>query len=163
MPLGPVNERIAQVLLARLELLIGGTKPETPVVEVVRPTRLGDFTPKNMQIVLTVGGIEENEELSHAGNPAAIAYDIKVSIHFHLLPSELDPTPIDEIINTAAADVAESITDSGVDWFNFGGLSINANINAYERIDATGGVDGFTLPLVVTYRVSENDHYQVRS
>ena len=159
----PVNERIAQVLFDRLHLLVTGIKPATPIREVIRPKRLNDFTPQHLQIVMTTDEVTANDDLSHAGNPPAIAYDMTVNVHCHLLPSELDVTPIDEYINTAAADVAESITDAGIDWFNFGGLAIDAQIDPYERIDAGGGIDGFTLPVQVTYRVSENSHYEVRA
>ncbi len=159
----PVLERITQVLLSRLELLLTGIKPSTPIQEVLRLPRHADFTPQHLQLILTVDTVEEDEDLSHPGNPPAIAFVVTYNIHCHLLPSEHDSTPIDEYIAVAAADVAESITDPGVDWFNFGGLSIDAQINAYERFDVTGEMDGFTLPVEVTYRVSENSHYEVRA
>ena len=111
----PVNERIAAVLLARLQILTTGIKPATPIREVIRPKRLNEFTPQHLQIVMTVDEVIANDDLSHAGNPPAIAYDMTINLHCHLMPSELDETPIDLYINTAAADIAESITDPGVD------------------------------------------------
>jgi len=157
-----VIERIAVILYDRLNVLTTGIKPTAAIREVVRPTRLGGYTPQHMQIVLVQNDPVENEELFRPGNPPAIAFDQQFDIHCHLLPSEIDPTPIDEYINTLQADVVEAITDAGSRWFTFGNLAVHSQWGAMELIQASGSIDGFMLPLTVTYRTSEWTPYQVR-
>lgn len=159
----PVIERITQVLYTRLQVLLTDVYPNSPVVEVIRPSRTINFSPKSWQILLTNGGEERNEELGKPGNPPAVAYDATLNVHCHLMPSETDPTPIDEYQAVFYADVVEAITDGGrPHWFSFGALAINSNIGARQPIDSDGGIDGFTVPVEVCYRVSEWSPYEVR-
>jgi len=70
MPLAVV-EQIALEIKSRLDAMIGNGNYATDVLEVVRPTRFGDFTPKDRQIMLVQGPQELVAELSHPGNPPA--------------------------------------------------------------------------------------------
>lgn len=158
----PVLERICDILQSRVATLTTGIKPATPLVEVVRPTRIGDFTPKHMQVVLVLGDSAEAEDLYRPGNPPAIAYNQTVNLYCHIMPSEQDPTSLDEYASTMHADVIESITDAGADWHDFGGLAIDTQLGAVERISSDGSIDGIVIPLVITYRISEWSPYEVR-
>jgi hypothetical protein len=159
----PVIERIMRVVHQRLQVLMSDVYPNSPVVEVIRPTRTLSYTPKPWQIILSLGEEEVDEALSKEGNPPAIAYDATINIYCHLMPSETDPTPIDEYHAVFYADVVEALTDSGNGgWWSFGALAINSRIGAREAIDSDGGMDGFNVPLHVCYRVSEWSPYQVR-
>lgn len=157
----PINERIAYALFERLQYLAAGYSPYTAVSEVIRPTRMGGYTPKHLQIVLTQDAPERNEELDCPGNPPAIAWDQRFNIRCHVMPSEKDPTPVDELVNTMAADVQQVVTDA-TDWHTFGDLALNAQWQTPENIDGDGGIDGINVPLVITYRVAENNPYQKR-
>lgn len=157
----PIVEQIAVELYKRLQKLEAGSSTSTKVAEVIRPKRLGGWTPKHLQIVLTQGVPELNDELSYPGNPPAIAYDQIFRIHCHVMPSELDPISVDEYINVMVADVQKEVTSPSL-WHTFGGLAFNANFELAEQIDSDGSFDGATLPLRVSYRVSENDPYTQR-
>lgn len=157
----PISEQIAQALFERLEYLVAGYSAYTPVSEVIRPTRLGGFTPKHLQIVLTQEAPERNEELSCPGNPPSVAWNQRFNIRCHVMPSERDPTPVDEIINTMAADVQQVVSDA-TDWHTFGSLALNAEWQTHENIDGDGSYDGVNVPIVITYRTDENNPYVKR-
>lgn len=157
----PVVERIAQELFARLRLLTAQYSVYSPVPEVIRPKRLDNWSPKNMQIVLTQEAPEINPELSCPGNPPSVARDVLFNIRCHIMPSERDPTPVDEYVNTLAADVVRVVCDAA-DWHTFGSLAINAEWQTQENIDADGSFDGINVPLLVTYRTDETNPFTVR-
>lgn len=162
----PVSERIASVLFERLRFLAAQYSVYTPVSEVIRPTRLGGYTPKHLQIVLTQEPPEIDDELGCPGNPPATAYRLLFNIRCHVLPSEKDITVVDEIINTFDADVIRVVTDAsiyGAMWYTLGGFAVNAEFQTRESIDADGSFVGFNLPLLVTYRTDENNPYNVRA
>jgi len=162
----PVSERIACELFDRLQLLAAQYSVYTPVSEVIRPTRMGGYTPKHLQIVLTQNDPEVNEELGCPGNPPATAYNILFNIRCHVMPSERDTTVVDEIINTFDADVVRAVTDQtiyGAMWYTLGDLAIDATFQTRESIDADGSFVGFNLPLLVTYRTDENNPYNGRA
>ena len=158
----PISEQIATKLFDRIHLLAADFTASTSVSEVIRPVRMGGFTPKHLQIVVTQSDPEEVPELFVPGNPPAIAYRQRFNIRCHIMPSEKDPTPFDEYANTMTADVVKAVTHVGATWFTFDGLAIDARWESREFIDADGGVDGINVPLSITYRTSEYDPYAVR-
>jgi len=158
----PILEQIVDTVYDRLAVMTTGVYPNSRVTEVIRPVRTESFSPKSFQIILILGEQEEVEELSRPGNPPAIAFNALLNIYCHVMPSETDTTPFDEYCITFYADVVEALTDSGdAGWFYFGDLAIDANIGPMTALDADG-VDGFLVPLNVTYRVSEWSPYQRR-
>lgn len=159
----PVIERIVQLVKQRCDVLMTDVYPNSPVVEVLRPSRTISFTPRSWQLIITLGDQDRNDDLSKPGNPPSVAFDAVINIHCHLMPSETDDTPIEEYQNVFYADTIEAITDSGdAGWWSWGGLAINTQIAPMEPIAADGGVDGFKIPLEVCYRVSEWSPYEVR-
>lgn len=155
-----VSELIARELLTRLERLLVPAAYNTEASQVVRPLRYGGFTPKDLQIVLTQDSPIRNEELDCPGNPPKIAWDLRFNIRCHVMPSESNTTPVDDIINTMSADVVKAVClDSS--WQTMDGNAINSHWQDHENIDGDGSFDGVNLPLVVTYRVQETDPYQV--
>lgn len=173
MPLAakPVIERIAEAIIYRLQLLAADYSPHTAVSEVIRPLRMGGFTPKHMQIVLTQLAPQRVFELDMPGNPPANAYALQFNIRCHVMPSEKDTTPVDEVINTFAADVIKVVGDTTTEleeyrayaWTSFRGLAIDAEWQSQEAVAADGGPSGVNVPLIVTYRVQESDPYQLRA
>lgn len=160
----PVVERIADALYERLRHLAAGYSEHTAVTEVIRPTQRGkSYSPKHLQIVLTQSAPEAVEELSHPGNPPALAWRQIFNIRCHVNASEKDPTAVDTIINTMAADVVKVVCDAGTHWHNFNNLAIDAEWLPTEPVDADGGFDGINVPLAVTYRTSEGNPYAVRA
>lgn len=163
----PVQERIAEELFFRLQFLASGYDPDVPVSEVVRPTRLGSWTPQHMQIVLTAADAEVNPELQCPGNPPAVAWNVTFNIRCHLLPSESDTTPIDRYKLLMVAAVHKVVQDTALltftyPWHTFNDLALDSRWQTPEQIDADGGVDGINVPLLVIYRTDETNPYNVR-
>ena len=157
----PVVSRITSELYDRLNKLAAGFSPFTSVYEVVRPLRLGQYTPRHLQIVLTKGPSEEVPELMCPGNPPAIAWRQRFDIRCHVMPSEKDPTPIDTYCEVMAADVVRAVCEPSR-WYTFGGLAIDTAWLPHEDINSDGGPDGVNVPIVITYRVDEGNPFNVR-
>ncbi len=158
-----VVENIARNLYTRLQtLLTVSASYNTRASEVIRPERLGGWTPKHLQIVLTQGTAEEVPELSYPGNPASVAVRQTFNIRCHVMPSEKSTTPVETTINTFSADVRKCVTYPA-SWWQFGGYAIDAEFTGREDIAADGGLDGFNMPIAILYRTPENDPYTVRA
>jgi hypothetical protein len=158
----PVVSRIADELFARLQRLAAGDSDYTQVYEVIKPTRLGQYTPRHLQIVVTKGTAEELTELSCPGNPPSIAWKQTFNIRCHVMPSEKDPTPVDEYCEVFEADVIRIVCNYSR-WWTFGELAINAEWLPSESIDSDGSFDGMNVPIAITYRVDEGNPYNVRA
>jgi hypothetical protein len=157
-----VEEQIARELYRRLRLMLSSTSYQTKVRSVIRPTRLGNFTPDHLQIVLTMGETVEVDELMYPGNPVGLARELTFNIHCHLLTDENSSTAIDQEVSQFAADVQKAVCIPAATWHTFDGNAIDAAWKAKELINADGGIDGVNLPLTVLYRVSELDPYATR-
>lgn len=158
----PVVYRIADELFNRLQTLAAGASEYTRVYEVVKPTRLAQYTPRHLQIIVTKGEAEELPDLMCPGNPPAIAWKQTFNIRCHVLPSEKDTTPVDEYCDVFEADVIRVVCGY-TNWHTFGGLAINAEWKPAEAIDSDGGIDGVNVPIAITYRVDEGNPYNVRA
>jgi len=135
----------------------------TAVSSVIRPARNGgEFNIQNLQIVVRQGADEIIDELSYPGNPPAIAHKQTFNLRCHVLLSERNTDSVESTINTFQADVIKCLT-TGNEWYRFGTSAVDAPIGAVEPINEDGGIDGFNLPVYITYRVDENNPYNVRA
>jgi len=158
-----VLESISVVLFNRLKLLVDQTTYNTNVCEVIWPTRLGaEWTPKHLQIVLTQGEEEGLDDLSYPGNPPSVARRQTFNIRCHVMTNEQDAAAVETIINTFAADIVKVVCTEA-NWYQFGGLSINAEWLPKEDVPSDGGADGVNVPIAIIYRTSEGDPYTVRA
>lgn len=156
----PVIERIAQELISRIEA--GGI----PDARVVRPARDGrNYTKTHGTIVMHQLESIYNQQLSHEGNPPAIAYDVVFNLFCFIREVPAEAPEYATACNVFASDVARAINNpetSPSTWHTFGDNAINANVGSFSQFvdnDATAGV---LLPIQITYRVSETDHTVAR-
>lgn len=158
----PIVTRIEQELFDRLQKLAAGWSDHVYVTEVVRPKRLSGYTPKDRQIVLTREADERVPELDCPGNPPSEASRAVFAIRCHVLPSEKDPTPVEEYCDIIAADVKRVVCDA-TRWVTFGGIAIDAEWIDPQLIASDGSVDGIAVMLAVTYRTDESNPYNLRT
>jgi len=158
-----VVETIAGIIEDRLEAMIGDSTYSTDISEVRRPTRFASFTPIHKQIVLVQAATERVPILDRPGNPPAIAYRQPFAIHCHIIQSERDTDSIDTLLNAFHADVVKAICSPASTWHNMGGNAIDSEFGTVNYVQADGGVDGVQIPLLVTYRVSEDDPTELRN
>jgi len=161
-----VIDEIVEVLIERLETLVGAAE-QTDVVEIVRPTRLGTWTPKDLQVVVVQGEQERVPELDCPGNPPAECNRQIFNLYCHVRTSESETEAADTTINAFAADVKRVVCDPQATWHNFASGGTNWAIDAewlnQETIDSGEACDGIKLVLAITYRTDENDPYTVRA
>ena len=157
-----ISEQIAQKLHTRLQSITVANGYENTVSEVVRGTRFGGFRPQHLQLIMNQGTLTRNDELSHPGNPPATAYEMPFEIVGLLMPSESSTDKIDLLRNQFAADTIKAISTPQSSWHNFDSLAILSVISDIQDITQEES-SGFRLTLTVTFRITENDPYQVRA
>ena len=151
MPLAIV-EQIYDVIVDRMESMIDNPDYEIGVAEVFRPTRMGEFTPRDRQILVVQGDDERVTELDIPGNPPGIARRQTFNIRCHLMPDENSG---EDAVNQAAADIIKAITTPNATWHTMDNLAIDSELGKFEFVNFDGGPDGVNVPLQVTYRISE--------
>ena len=161
MPL-TILESIADTLHDRLSAMIGdsATYP-IDVREVIRPTQYGGFVPTDRQIVLTQGIEVPVPELSCPGAPGAVAYNRQFNLRLHLRQDERTQDAIDTLLNEFIGNVRKCVCSPFASWHTFGGFAMMATWGTVQPF-ISEGIEGANLPLVVTYRVAENDPYTQR-
>ncbi len=164
----PVDELIVTELVTRLERITTENEFALDVAQVVRSNRLGtNWKPTPRTIVVRKGDEQRAPELDLVGNPPAIGY---------LLPLELELNGNVDPRGTAAAEtlpsellacVRKALTNPPTNpsqWYTFGGLAIDAEIEAPIQVLTDGGeVAGLTVTVAVWYRISETNPYEARA
>jgi hypothetical protein len=65
--------------------------------------------------------------------------------------------------NEMAAAAVQAITSDGLDWHTMNDVAINSEIGSLVPfVSPEGENNGVSVPVVVTYRVSENNPFEVR-
>ena len=157
----PVVSLISDEIFARLQDLASSSVGPYSFTGVERPRKLATYTPHHGLIVLTRGESVRLNELDCPGNPPAIAWQQTFLIRVHIAPSEKDPTPIERYEDVSEAEIIKAIRIDGT-WHTFCGNAINADFGPVQTATSDGGYEGIAIPLVVTYRVAEDDPYAVR-
>jgi len=158
----PIVENIAIELADRIATVTLANGYNSIVTDVERPARYGGWSPANGKVVLLQLDPELNDEYSSQGYPRAVAIDQPFALLCYVKTPDDDTTPIDTLINIFAADVIKAVTQPLASWHGFDGNAINARWEAPQRFEPDGTYDGVTLVLIVTYRTSENNPYEVR-
>lgn len=128
-----------------------------------RSTRVATWQPKDATVHVYQGAITPIPELMCPGNPAAMAYSVEAIVAGLVKPSDRDTTPVDTYRNRMGADIIKAITEPDM-WHQWTGLAIDTVIGPVEEYtEETGGLPGVIVRLTITYRVSENDPYEVRA
>jgi hypothetical protein len=158
----PVITRIEAELFARLQRLAAEFSDVIKISEVVLPKRLSGYTPKDRQIVLTRETEERVPELDCPGNPPSVAKRQTFAIRCHVLPSEKDPTPVDQYCDIIASEVKRVVVDASR-WWTFGEIACNSEWLPDEPVNSDGSFDGIAVMLAVTYKTDEGNPYNVRA
>jgi hypothetical protein len=156
MPLDdPANEEIAKRIFERLT--------DSGDFTVVRQTKqLDEWTPEDRQVVMVAMMPERAEDIDHPGNPPANGYQMEVRFRLHVMQSEHDETPTEDLLSRLAADVMVACTDAP-NWHQWDEIAINSEFGSLESVPNDGGIDAAMLPLVVSYRITEGNPYEVRA
>lgn len=149
----PADEAITQEIATLLADVDNAT--------VVRFRRDPDhWTPENRQICIVKKPLERVSELDYPGNPPAQAWRLPLNLKLHIQQSERDTDDGDELISVFIADVKQQLMAAD-NWWQWEAKAVNTEIGNIE-LAATGTFDVATIPLTITYRISEGDPYEVR-
>jgi hypothetical protein len=128
-----------------------------------RSTRVATWQPKDLVVHVHQGSLTPNAELSCPGNPPATAYDLEAIVAGIVKPSDAETISVDTFRNRMGADIVKAATDAPL-WHQWGGLALNTVHGPIEDyMDETGGFAGVMVRFTITFRVDENDPYQVRA
>ena len=157
-----VPERIITTIKSRLELITVLNGYGLNVASVDRVNRLAaDWTPKNLSLVLTMGDEERNPPHDRPGNPPAMAYNLPVLVYGFVRLGDRAVAREQTTVNALLAAVKKAIANTST-WYQFDNATYNADFGTMTPIVTTDHF-GFTLPLVVQYRISELDPFTVRA
>jgi hypothetical protein len=160
----PVPELIAIEIESRLNTILLENGYSFDVTEVVRPNRRGEnWLYKHNGIGIRQGNSERVPELDCPGNPPAIAYMTPFVITCICKDSENLDQPHATNSNEMAAAAVKAITSVDM-WHTMGDVAVISEIDTHEPFTSSDGEsDGVSIPISVTYRVSEDDPYEVRA
>jgi hypothetical protein len=128
-----------------------------------RSTRVASWQPKDLVVHVHQGALTPNAELSCPGNPPATAYDLEAIVAGIVKPSDAETIAVDTFRNRMGADIVKAATDAEL-WHQWGGLALNTTHGPIEDyMDETGGFAGVMVKFTITFRVDEDDPYQVRA
>ena len=163
-----VIENIATEIVRRLQRITVANGYTFDVANVQRADRLGTAIVLENYLVLVVQqDSQPNEELSHPGNPPAIAFDATFNIHCFVRESDREESVMSTTSNEMAGQAMKAITNETIapnKWWQMAGNAIVSEFGTIGPYSESDGVNaGVTLPLIVSYRISETDPYEVRA
>ena len=150
-----VDEAIAQEVEARL--------CELADITVIRPRKDPEqWTPEDKQVVIVKRSPQRQPSLDCPGNPPSVAYSVQINLRLHVLQSERDNEETDNQMSVLVGDVITGITSADL-WYQWDSLALNTELGAIEYITNDGGFDCAVIQLVITYRFSEDNPFEVRA
>ena len=160
-----IPEAIMVVIETRLNTITVANGFENTISEVVRPTRMGDFQPQDLQIILTCGDVVPMPANHCPGNPPANAWKMPVRIAGILRASETSTVAKDTTKLQFMSDTIKALGDSAsVSWHTFGSNALNSEIVSIEDYQADDGSgSGFMINLEVLFRTDETNMFTVRA
>ena len=164
----PVPERIAVEIVERLERITTTNSYSFDVGTVWRPSQKAEeATFGHQDIVLRQVSQIPNELQARPGNPPAIAYDLTFAIECVVAQDRTETGSREALENEMAAAVIRAITNPEADpsyWHTMDGNAIYSNFGIIQPFFSQAGDHaGCSVSLIVTYRVSENNPFEVRA
>jgi len=161
----PVLTRILETIKARLAAEYSAAG-EVIVVRDGRPVVVNTAT-----IVVQQLAVVPAPAHNRMGRPPAIGLAVPVHVH-HFLQINAETEETEEEYsarcNLAASEIVELVTTpltgSQIHWHTMDGNAMLTSIGPMKYLPTDAGVPpGISIPLLVTYRVSENDHTEARN
>jgi hypothetical protein len=164
----PVIERIANTLVERLQAITIANGYDINIAAVGRLNRLAtNITAENHAIWVIQGDTIPNDEQTHEGNPIALGKTTTWNVHIFVRQSDSDMTPYSTNVNIASAAAQLAIRSPAVAphmWHTMDGDAVMVEFGTESpMLSAEGEQSGVTIPVNVTYRVSEDDPTEARS
>lgn len=149
----PVIELCAVAIKTQLATITVANGYLTEVAEVIRPTRMGGYTPKDKQIVMFQGDRHPPEDGEVEGKSEWVQEFV---LSLGLMPTESDTTAADTFVNRFAADVEKALKTNESAWAFSG--RVNWWIPEVTLVQLPE-IDAATLQLNVHYRTAYGDGF----
>jgi hypothetical protein len=161
----PIPELIAEEIVARLNEITKENGYEFDVSEVVRPSRRGEnWRRLHNGIGVIQGSPERMPDLDCPGNPPAIAYAITFDLVCICRDSENSIDAHTTATNYMVAAMQRAIANTGDRWYTLGDFAFDCDFGTPEPVDTDDAeFNSVRVPLVIYYRVSENNPLEVRA
>jgi hypothetical protein len=157
-----IPETIAQEVVARLQQITTANGYNFNVSSVDRPPKNAkQWRPRHYGIVVDQKQATENEELSHPGNPPAMAFDLDFEITGFVLLSDEATASSDPQSSDMEAAIKKAIAED-LHWYNWDGNAVNSQWGESQFIEEPDYA-GVIVQLTISYRVSETNPYAVRA
>lgn len=150
-----IRESIALAIATQLATITVANGYEVTVVDVVRPTRMSDFSPRNLRLLLLQGQRQRDQEIDYQGNPPAIGWRQRFEVVAFVLLSDSSATAFEATLNQVISDIEKAVMADPT-W---GGLAVNTTLEGEDPIDLDGPASGSIVSFTVQYRVSETSPY----
>ena len=154
----PVIERIATEIRRRLN------RAATSIGQTTL-TRPGRTVPSGFSVVVQQTASRPLPKLDYPGNPPAKCFECVFDIEC-FIDHKTNEAEYAAACNAVVGYVVSAITLPEVSpqsWYTFGGFAVLADLGQSRDVPTEVGSFGMVaIPLTVQYRVSENDHSQVR-
>jgi hypothetical protein len=149
-----ILEQIAAAMKTRLETITEGAAYTFTPSSVVRPTRLGGYSPIDKLIILEQPSPEEGPN-DLQGNYVRQSWTQDFEVSVFCINSDASTAAIDTTINERRADIETALMSDAT----FGGLALNTSrIQSFNRwITDDGSFEGGTVVFRCEYRVKETD------
>lgn len=155
-----VIQRITTAIQSRLRPAAISNLSSVGKVGIVRPFRI---VANDDAIVVQKVSERSIPALDRPGNPPGKAYEVTFNINCFIESAEGE-SKFSELCDETTAEIIRRVTvvDTPI-WHTFGGLAINSRFDGPKDLPTdTGKKGGVSVPLIVQYRVSENDPSIVR-
>lgn len=160
----PIPELIALEIVDRLQNITTDNGFNFDVSEVIRPTRRGEnWTYQHLGIGVVQGESTRVAELDLPGNPPAIAWQVQFRVQCIVRDDKNETAAHATNENEMAAAAVQAIVDDGTTWYRMNDNAIDTqfgNVTPFVTDDAE--LNGASVPVLVTYRVSETNPFEVR-
>lgn len=158
----PLPELIAGVLTSRLENITIYNGYAFDVAEVTRPNRFGtNTTYRHLGIIVEQRNGVRNPAIDIPGNPPAIGYDQEYAVRCIVRDrAGGEAHAVNE--NEMVANAVKALTAAS-NWHSVNGYALDTKFGDVEPfISDTGEFNGATIPVIVLYRVNENNPFTSR-
>jgi hypothetical protein len=157
----PIVEQIAQKLRTRVASLAPANELTPGQVSIVLPNRP---VPSGVTLSVQQQQLVRRPVNDFQGNPPATAYAVTFLVTATLTRS-LDESAYATACNQIAHELVQAIANPALLplWFSWDGLAIDTDIGGYIPMSIEQGPNGgVSLPVTVLFRVSENNHSELR-
>lgn len=164
----PVELQIVDEIKTRLDRISIANGYAFDAAGVREPNRLGsNASPRPHAFDVVIVSVSENEAFDHEGNPPAVGRTVEVLVYANESHVDGSTSGRDRDALAMIAAARRAITNPAASpstWYTMGGLAVDTEFGEAGRVQAGDATPtGWSLPIMVNFRVDETDPTNPRS